>query len=317
MGKHSVFFLFLCWIHYLEMKKITPFLCFLLALHTNKTFSQPYVDIVSFNCQTFSSTYKDNTKWKNKTDDYFLNFFLPKEFKNGNTLLIRLNSEMISSTFTPDSSYTSKLYNVSMPLGFQFLSKNKKWKTVLITIPKIASDLKDVIDKNDCQLGGIFLENYVHSEKLKIKAGLYYNREAFGNFFMPLVGLDWKVSDRLNLYGILPTSYKVEYAFVKNKLFAGVNFRSLTRSFRLSKAQNLDYVRYNEIQLKLFVDYFIYKKVLIFGELGYSVGKSPWQYTYNTKIETLSNPVYTPLKSYPIFNIGVAYRIRLDIEKQE
>lgn len=299
------------------MKKITPFLCFLLVLLANKTFSQPYVDIVSFNCQTFSSSYKDNTKWKNKTDDYFLNFFLPKEFKNGNTLLIRLNSEMISSTFTPDSSYTSKLYNVSMPLGFQFLSKNKKWKTVLITIPKIASDLKDAIDKNDFQLGGIFLENYVHSEKLKIKAGLYYNREAFGNFFMPLVGLDWKVSDRLNLYGILPTSYKVEYAFVKSKLYAGLNFRSLTRSFRLSKAQNLDYVRYNEIQLKLFVDYFIYKKVLIFGELGYSLGKNPWQYTYNTKIETLRNPVYTPLKSYPIFNIGVAYRIRLDLEKRE
>lgn len=299
------------------MKKNISFLCFLLVLLTNKTFSQPYVDIVSFNCQTFSSTYKDNAKWKNKTDDYFLNFFLPKEFKNGNTLLIRLNSEMISSTFTPDSSYTSKLYNVSMPLGFQFLSKNKKWKTVLITIPKIASDLKDAIDKNDCQLGGIFLENYVHSEKLKIKAGLYYNREAFGNFFMPLLGIDWKVSDRLNLYGILPTSYKAEYAFVKNKLYAGVNFRSLTRSFRLSKAQNLDYVRYNEIQLKLFVDYFIYKKVLIFGELGYSVGKNPWQYTYNTKIETLRNPVYTPLKSYPIFNIGVAYRIRLDLDKQE
>ncbi|MDO9186638.1 MAG: DUF6268 family outer membrane beta-barrel protein [Bacteroidia bacterium] len=299
------------------MKNIHPFLFFLLILLANKTFSQPYVDIVSFNCQTFSSTYKGNSNLRNKTDDYFLNFFLPKEFKNGNTLLIRLNSEMISSTITPDSSYTSKLYNVSMPLGFQFVSKNKKWKTVLITIPKIASDLKDVIDKNDFQLGGIFLENYVHSEKLKIKAGLYYNREAFGNFFMPLVGLDWKVSDRLNLYGILPTSYKVEYAFVKNKLYAGANFRSLTRSFRLAKAQNLDYVRFNEIQLKLFVDYFIYKKVLIFGELGYSLGKSPWQYTYNSKIETLRNPVYTPLKSYPVFNIGVAYRIRLDIEKRE
>lgn len=299
------------------MKKISPFLFFLLILLANKTFSQPYVDIVSFNCQSFSSIYKDNTNWKNKTDDYFLNFFLPKEFKNGNTLLIRLNSEMISSTITPDSSYTSKLYNVSMPLGWQFLSKNKKWKTVLITIPKIASDLKDVINKYDCQLGGVFLENYVHSEKLKIKAGLYYNREAFGNFFMPLVGLDWKVSDRLNLYGILPTNYKVEYAFVKNKLYAGVCFRSLTRSFRLSKPQNMDYVRYNEIQLKLFVDYFIYKKVLIFGELGYSIGKSPWQYSYNTKIETLRNPVYTPLKSYPVVNVGVAYRIRLDLEKRE
>lgn len=288
-----------------------------MAMFAGKSFSQPYVDVVSFNCQTFSSTYKANSKWGNKTDDYFLNLFLPKEFKNGNLFLIRLNSEMINSTIIPDSSYTSKVYNVSLPLGFQFLSKNKKWKTIVIGIPKIASDFKDPIDKYDYQYGGIFLENYVHNDKLKIKAGLYYNREAFGNFFMPLIGIDWKATDRLNLYGILPTSYKIEYSVIKNKLYAGLNFKSLTRSFRLSKSQNLDYVRYNEIQLKLFVDYFIYKKVLVFGELGYSLGKSPWQYTYNTKIESFHNPVYTPLKSYPVFNVGIAYRIRLDLEKPE
>lgn len=299
------------------MKKSSAILFFLFVLFTNKSFSQPYVDIISFNCQTFSSTYKDNTKKENKTDDYFFNFFLPKQFKNGNAFLVRLNSEMISSTITPDSSYTSKLYNVSMPLGFQFLSKNKKWKTIVIGIPKIASDFKDAIDTYDYQYGGIFLENYAYSETVKIKAGLYYNREAFGNFFMPLVGLDWKVSDRLNLYGILPTSYKVEYAVKKSKLYAGLNFRSLTRSFRLSKAQNLDYVRYNEIQLKLFVDFFVHKKILVFGEIGYSLGKNPLQFTYNTKLETSSNPVYTPLKNSPVFNVGVAYRIRLDLEKQE
>lgn len=299
------------------MKKTICILSFLFALFLNESFSQPYVDIVSFNYQTFSSTYTANTKWKNKTDDYFFNFFLPKEFKNGNALLFRLNSELISSTITPDSSYTSNLYNVSLPLGFQFLSNNKKWKTVVISIPKIASDFKDVINKYDCQLGGVFLENYVANENFKIKAGLYYNREAFGNFFMPLVGIDWNATDRVHLYGIMPTSYKVEFNIIKNKLYTGLNFKSLTRSFRLAKSENLDYIRYNEMQLKFFVDYFIYKKVLVFGELGYSIGKSPWQYVYNTKIETFRNPVYTPLKSYPVFNVGVAYRIRFGLEKRE
>src|SRR3972149_3915245 len=111
------------------MKKPTFILFFLVLLFTDKIFSQPYLDVVSFNCQTFASSYKENSRWKNKTDDYFLNFFLPKQFKNGNVLLVRLNGEMINSVITPDSSYTSKLYNVSLPLGFQILSKNKKWKT--------------------------------------------------------------------------------------------------------------------------------------------------------------------------------------------
>jgi len=224
---------------------------------------------------------------------------------------------MISSTITPDSSYTSKLYSVSLPFGFQFVSKNKKWKTVIMAVPKIASDFKDAIDGYDYQYGGIFLENFVHSEKLKIKAGLYYNREAFGNFFVPLVGIDWRATDRINLYGILPTNYKIEFNMIKDKLYAGLNFKSFTRSFRLSPKNNYDYVRYDEIQLKLFVDCFVYKKILIFGEIGYTLGKSPWQYTYNTKDETFRNPVYTPLKSYPIFNVGIAYRVRLDLEKKE
>lgn len=298
------------------MKKVIFIFLIFSALFGVKVFAQPYVDILSFNCQTFSSTYKNNTKANNKTDDYFLNFFLPKEFKNGNTLLIRLNSEMMSSTINADSSYTAKLYNVAMPVGFQFVSKNKLWKTAVIAIPKIASTVGDALDKNDYQFGGIFLENYVHSETLKIKAGLYYNREAFGNFFMPLVGIDWKMSSRFSMYGILPTSYKLEYMAVKNKMYTGLSLKSLTRSFRLPQAQNFDYVRYNEIQLKYFVDYFIYKKMLVFAEVGYSLGKNPWQYYYNTKTESFQNPVYTPLKSYVVFNAGFAYRIRMDLEKK-
>ncbi|MES2591118.1 MAG: DUF6268 family outer membrane beta-barrel protein [Bacteroidota bacterium] len=293
------------------------FLFLLFGLLFNESFSQPYIDILSFNCQTFSSAYQNNKALRNKTDDYFLNFFLPKEFKNGNTLLIRVNSEMLSSTLTPDSSYTSKLFNVSLPVGFQFLSKNKKWKTMVIAVPKIASDFKDAVNSYDYQLGGIFLANYIYSDKLKLKAGFYYNREAFGNFFMPLIGLDYKATDRLSFYGIMPTSYKVEYAIKKNKLYAGFNFKSLARSFRLSETQSYDYVRYNEIQLKLFADCFVYKKILVFGEVGYSIGRSPWQYTYNTKKETLRNPIYNPMKNYLVFNAGVAYRIRFDLEKKE
>lgn len=295
------------------------FVCLLwFGLMTSDAVAQPFADILNFNCQTFSSEYKNNTSRSNKTDNYFLNFFLPKELKNGNTLLIRLNSELISSTLTPDSSYSSKLYSVSLPLGMQFVWKNKKWKTVLIGIPKVASDFKDATDMHDYQFGGIFLQNYQYSETFKVKFGLYYNQEAFGSFFMPIIGIDCKVSDRLYIYGNMPNMYRIEYAIKKNRLYSGLGFRSLTRSFRLSKAYNYDYVRYNEIQLKLFVDYFVAKKVVLFAEAGYSLGKNPWQFTYNTKQETLRNPIYAPIGSYPIFNAGLAYRIRFDLtETQE
>ncbi len=298
MKKHLIYFLFF-------------------SLFASASVAQPFADILNFNCQTFSSNYKNAPALKNKTDDYFLNFFIPKEFKNGNTLLLRLNSELVSSTLTPDSSYSSKLYSVSLPLGMQLVWKNKKWKTVIMALPKLASNFKGAINSNDFQIGGIFLQNYQYSETLKIKVGLYYNREAFGNFFMPIIGLDWKVNDRLYLYGNMPNMYRIEYALKKNRLYGGFGFRSLTRSFRLSKSDSYDYVRYNELQLKLFLDYFIAKKVLLFAEVGYSLGKNPLQFTYNTKNETFLNPIYTPMKPYPIFNAGLAYRIRFDLTEKK
>jgi hypothetical protein len=309
------------------MKKQLLLYLFAIALVVKVT-AQPFADVINYNYQTFSSTYKDHSVWKNTTVDNFLNFFLPKQFKNGNTLLIRLNTERISSIMASDTGYSgqyiSNLSAISLPLGMKFVSKNKKWETIVIGIPKIAFDSFDPLERrrltnHDFQYGGIFLEYFVLNPDCKIKAGLYYNREAFGNFFVPLVGVDWKVNKRLSLYGIMPTNYKVEYNIVKNKLYTGLNFKSFTRSFRLSKYQDRDYVRYNEIQVKLFLDCFVYKKILAFVEVGYTLGKSPIQYAYNTKIEremdTKMAPVYMSLNPYPIFSVGLAYRVRLDLEK--
>lgn len=280
-------------------------------------YSQPFADVLSANYQTFSSTYKDSVAGqKNKTDDYFFNFFLPKVFSNGNALLIRLSGETMNSTISPDSSYSSRLSSVSLPVGFKLVSKNKKWETIIIGIPKIASDFRDKTDSYDWQFGGVFLEHFVPNDKLKIKLGLYYNREAFGNFFIPLVGVDWKINKRMNLYGILPSNYRLEFNVIKDKLYGGLCFKAATRSFRLSQKSNYDYIRYDEQQVKLFIDYFVYKKILLFAEVGYSTDSNPLQYTYGAKDLTYVNPVYTTLKNYPVFNFGIAYRVRLDLEKK-
>jgi len=292
-------------------------IAFFLILNSS-SFAQPFADILSFGYQTFNGTYKDSSNWKNKTDNYVLNFFLPKEFKNETTLLVRLNTETINSTISPDSSYSSRLSAVSLPVGVKLVTKNKKWESIIIAIPKIASDFKDVIDSYDFQYGGIFLQHFIPNNKLKIKAGLYYNKEAFSDFYVPLFGVDWKVNDRIYMYGILPTNYKIEFNILKNKLYTGVNLKFFTRSFRLAKSSNYDYVRYDEAQVKLCLDYFVVPKVLIFAEAGYTFGKNPWQYQYGTKETNYNtNPVYAPMSNYPIFNFGLAYRIRFDIDKKE
>jgi hypothetical protein len=88
----------------------------------------------------------------------------------------------------------------------------------------------------------------------------------------------------------------------------------------LSEKNNYDYVRYDEMQVKLFLDCFVVPKVLLFAELGYSLSRSPWQHKYGTnnkKEAYYGNPIYSPLKSYPVVSVGLAYRVRFDIEKKK
>lgn len=284
--------------------------------------AQPFADILNFNYQTFSGNYADSSQWKNKTDDYFLNLFFPKNFKNGHTLLVRVNTELLNSTISPDSSYSNRLGSISMPLGMKFLYKSKKWESVIIVIPKVASDFRDKMDGYDFQYGGVFMQHYVPNDKLKVKFGLYYNREAFGNLFVPWVGVDWKINNRMSIYGLLPVNYRVEFNLVKNKLYTGIGLKTFTRSFRLSEKYNYDYVRYDEMQPKIFVDWFVAKKVLVFAEAGYSVSRSPWLHKYGTNDKkddaySFLNPLYSPIKNYPIISVGLAYRVRFDLEKDE
>lgn len=279
-------------------------------LFTAIGFCQPYTDIANFTYQHFSSNYLDNPSLKNQTDNYILNLFYPKQFKNGNVFLFKINAELLHSSINLDENSTSDVSSIAMPIGFQWVSKNKKWKTVLMGIPKFASNFENDLTSKDFQYGGLILENYEVNDNLKLKAGLYYNREAFGNFFVPLLGVDWKATERLYFYGILPSNYKIEYNVVKNKVYTGLDFKWLTRSFNISDSYPNNYMRFEEVFLKGFVESFIFKNILLTAEAGYSFGKSPLQ--YNTASDELSgaNVIYSPLKKYPVFNFGISYRIR-------
>ncbi|MES2747772.1 MAG: hypothetical protein V4648_05305 [Bacteroidota bacterium] len=284
-------------------------------LFTTFGFAQPYTDIASFTYQHFASHYKDNPELKNQTDNYLLNVLYPKQFKNGNVFLFRINAEMLHSSINIEGNNSSDVSSIAMPIGFQWVSKNKKWKTLLMGIPKLASNFESALTTNDFQYGGLLLENYVPNQNLKLKFGLYYNREAFGNFFVPLLGVDWKASERIYLYGILPSNYKIEYNLIKNKVYTGLDFKWLTRSFNLSDANPDNYMRFEEVFLKGFVECFLYKNILVSAAAGYSFGKSPLQYTTATDEVNDNSIIYAPLKKYPVFNIGIFYRIRNDAGK--
>jgi hypothetical protein len=235
----------------------TPFrLIILFCFSFCFSFSQPYVDIINTNAQLLQSNYKDTLKSKNTTNNFYFNLTAPIKIDSQNILIIRFNGEYLQSSIKNNwYNQTNNLYAGVLPIGLQHQTKNKKWTVLGLVMPKLSSDFKDKIGTYDMQLGGYGLVTYMHNPKLKIKLGLYYNREYFGNFFIPLAGVDWRVSDRFQMYGVLPTFYRLEFTAVKKILYAGLEFRSYTRSYRLSAADNHNYVKNAEVKAKLFIDF--------------------------------------------------------------
>jgi hypothetical protein len=179
-----------------------------------------------------------------------------------------------------------------------------------LVMPKLSSDFKDKISGYDMQLGGYGLVTYNYRNNLKVKLGLYYNREYFGNFFMPLAGIDWKINERFQMYGVLPTFYRFEFAAIKKKLYAGFEFRSYTRSYRLDAAENHNYIKNKEIKVKLFIDFYIKQKFVLFVDFGRTIGYSPQEYSYGTKTTVNTNLLYKSIQDAFLLNIGLVFRIR-------
>ena len=288
---------------------------FSLLLISLKGISQPYVDIISANAQLLQSNYKDALKSKNTSNNYYANLTLPIKIDSQNYVIVRFSGEDLQSSIK-NSFYnqTNNLYAGVLPIGLQHQTKNKKWTVLGLIMPKLSSDFKDKISSYDMQLGGYGLVTYNHSNKLKIKLGLYYNREYFGDFFMPLGGIEWKVNERFQMYGVLPTFYRFEFTAVKKKLYTGFEFRSYTRSYRLDAAENHNYVKNKEIKAKIYIDFYIKQKLILFADFGRTIGYSPQEYLYGTKILANANPLYTSIQDAFLLNVGLAFRIRTDFK---
>jgi hypothetical protein len=259
--------------------------------------AQYFIDILSFNRQSYQVP--DGAL----TNNLFVNAFIPKVLENGNTFFVRAHYEKLEMK---NDSLSAAFSSITLPIGMQVQLKNPKWKFTGLVIPKIAGADLGATFSDVFQIGVYSLFTVTESEKFRYKFGLFYNRELFGNFFVPLVGIDWKVSDRFSVYGTLPQSFKASYALIPARVNTGLAFRSMVRTFR--GEDNNTFVRYNELQFKAFFDFYLTPKNVVYIEGGYFLGKTPLLYN---NVDT-ENPINSSLlkegKAFPLINAGWALR---------
>lgn len=293
------------------MKRIL-FFQLLLFMVFMQSHAQPYTDIAVFSTQQLQTKYS-NTSNKNNTINYFAGLLLPFKFDSSNTVIVRLNGEQLSTKNNAVPYVKGNLYALTLGLGMQHYF-NKKCSAVLLLMPKIASDFSEKLNQYDHQYGGSLLVQYKFGKNFRAKAGLFYNREPFGNFFVPLFGIDWQISPRWMLYGTFPLINRLEFK-INDHFYTGVGARIYGRSYRLNSYWNRNYIWNQENQIKYFIDCYLTKKIVLYAELGRTFGYGPKQILYNKSRENvvLNNPLYQPLEQGFFVNVGLAFRIRTGI----
>lgn len=300
------------------------------ACFTTALFSQPYVDLINVNNQRVKANYTDSFGGNNYLNNYALNITLPIKLDSFKTIIIRGFAESLNYSTeiktsqqipftnqlaTENIRFSENLFAYILPVGLQYQTPSKNWKWLFLAMPKIAGTQGEGYTSYQFQPGVFALATKKINPNLSLKLGLFYNKEFFGNFLVPIVSADWKINDRMQLYGTFPTFYKFEYALKKNVFYTGISYRSYVRSFLL-KGSSHNYMRIDDMSLKAFAELYLFKNIVLYAEAGQMINYCLLDYKYNStnKAENeINNSILFRKNEIPFFiNFGFAYRIRFD-----
>jgi hypothetical protein len=290
------------------------------VLFSNVAFSQPFIDLLNIQyAQTSISKlykgkdeFKVNHEWKSyifnapiKLNEKKLLLISPeinnrKYLQSDSTLTTQQNG---STTIIAYSRFHEDYISYALPITLiQNLNNQKSISVTLIY--RQNKVYKNSFAWSSDQLGGALLYTKTYSDKFKLKGGIYYNREFWGNNILPLLGFEWKASKNIYCWGILPTSANVDVSF--NKVHAGFAFRGIEESYSESYSS---YFRDREGHLKIYLNYYLIKKnqktgIALLAEVGQTVNR-----LYQFKAANSDNiSKYNPAENIFI-RVGVAVRL--------
>ncbi len=191
-------------------------------------FSQPFFDAAGFSMWRIPAR-----ESKNMASETEANIFIaaPIRLDSQNVLVIMPYYE---TKFLDDSELPAsvRLQHTSLVISWRTQSTDSAWS---FTIAGIGRSMSTQFRFNGAvfQYAGAVIVARRVRPNLIIKGGLYYSREFFGDFVVFLAGLEWKVNDRFNIFGLVNNSLKMEYKFNK-RFYGGVVTKNISNSFRVN-----------------------------------------------------------------------------------
>lgn len=165
------------------------------------------------------------------------------------------------------------------------LDDEKSW--TLMTIHRMNGDAF-AIDSDLYQFGLIGLFTYRDKPGPMLQFGFYTNTEFSGQFFTPLFGLDWNITPRIRLFGVLPINGTLQIT-ANDRLLYGFNFLGVFATYKLG---NRDlYLQENFIQPSLYADLYLSRQVVINTKVGYRIGSNNRLFAEGDKVDIALNLV--------------------------
>lgn len=185
---------------------------------------------------------------------------------------------------------------------------SRHWELLTAFIPRWNGE-PSVQFQEGFQAGVALAAIYKPRPGLSYRLGFYYNKEFFGNFFVPVWGIDWKINRRQRIFGMLPGFFTYENR-VSPKFSWGGNFRTFTNSYITATQSQLgknQFIRIDDNQIGAYLDYYLSKHLVINLEGGYSLFRKV-RSGFNNKQDMvmLSN------QNVPYLRAVLNYRLRFD-----
>ncbi len=197
---------------------------------------------------------------------------------------------------------------------------NETQKIHLLFMPRFMSDGINVTTDN-FQFGGIALFENRYRKDLMMRFGVFFTVEEFGPALTPLVHVDWQISSKWSIVGMLPIDAKINYKVNKN-LTTGFSHFVLITSYRQGNlAYQNDYIERVSIDLTLFARQRLFGNIFLEARAGYAMGRKYEQFTEDQKIDfrfmifdfgserVLKNEM---MRGGPIVNFRLVYNLPLD-----
>lgn len=246
------------------------------------------------------------------------NVNLPLELDSTGTLLVlsagyerwEVDAPVMSGPIEdPDiDSDLETLTGFALPITYVTVLVPHRWKLSVTGITRYM--ILEETDRADWQLGGAFTFQRVKSAALTWKFGAYANADAFGLFALPLLGIDWRINAKTNLFGMLPGNFTYERKSTHWLRWGGY-YRAITTSFG---TRDGDFRRVDENTVGLFADLYFMKHMALRIETGHTALS---QYQGGSL-----DPLYPPygdgkyvdrgIGNGPYVRVLLAWRVRLD-----